>query len=226
MRDMTFSRAPVACIGCHRGDYDATALRSFDHVAARLDVNCQTCHNTWRFSPARFDAHDFCFILSSGPHRPIRCTQCHSSVVSVPVTGTCTSWHLPLHQLPHARLRAQRSTPRQRDGLQLHRPEVFRVPSEDTAVTRAARRFTVAARALALAAAMFASVWTATGPSTRRRAGTDRMGPVRHREARLSRPRSCRRPGHTTDRQVAARRGQVRQLPDRDPGGARRRLPR
>ena len=67
MRDMTFSRAPVACIGCHRGDYDATALRSFDHVTARLDVNCQTCHNTWRFSPARFDAHDSCSSLVGAP---------------------------------------------------------------------------------------------------------------------------------------------------------------
>ena len=27
LRDMTFSRAPVACIGCHRGDFDAAALR-------------------------------------------------------------------------------------------------------------------------------------------------------------------------------------------------------
>jgi hypothetical protein len=91
LRDMTFSRAPVACIGCHKGDYDATALRSIDHVAARFDVNCQTCHTTWRFSPARFPAHDVCFVLSSGPHRPFRCTQCHSSVVGAPVTGACNS---------------------------------------------------------------------------------------------------------------------------------------
>jgi len=91
LRDMTFSRAPVACIGCHRGDYDGAAARSVDHVAAGFGVNCQTCHNTWRFSPARFEAHDVCFILSTGPHRGIRCAQCHSSLVGVPANGTCTS---------------------------------------------------------------------------------------------------------------------------------------
>jgi hypothetical protein len=91
LRDMTFSRAPVACIGCHRGDYDAAAVRSIDHAAAGFDVNCQTCHNTWKFSPARFQAHDSCFILTSGPHRSVRCTQCHSTLVGVPLTGSCTT---------------------------------------------------------------------------------------------------------------------------------------
>jgi hypothetical protein len=91
LRDMTFSRAPVACVGCHRGDYDGAALRSIDHVAAGFDVNCQGCHSTWRFSPARFEAHDVCFIVSAGPHRAIRCTQCHTTLAGVSVTGTCTS---------------------------------------------------------------------------------------------------------------------------------------
>ena len=91
LRDMTFSRAPLTCVGCHRGDYDAAALRSIDYVAAGFDVNCQTCHNTWKFSPARFEAHDSCFVLSSGPHRAIRCQQCHTSLAGVALAGTCNS---------------------------------------------------------------------------------------------------------------------------------------
>jgi hypothetical protein len=90
LRDMTFSRAPVACVGCHRGDYDAAASRSIDHAASGFGVNCQSCHNTWKFSPARFDAHEGCFRLSAG-HRAVRCTQCHTSLVGAPVTGSCAT---------------------------------------------------------------------------------------------------------------------------------------
>ena len=91
LRDMTFSRAPVPCVGCHRVDYEAARSRSVDHVAAGFDTACQTCHSTWRFSPARFEAHDLCFLVSTGPHRAIPCAQCHTTVTGLALSGSCAT---------------------------------------------------------------------------------------------------------------------------------------
>jgi hypothetical protein len=91
MRDRSFSRAPLACIDCHRGDLAAAALRSIDHAAARFDNACQSCHTTWSFFPARFPAHDGCFPVSTGPHRPLRCAQCHANAPALTLTGLCAS---------------------------------------------------------------------------------------------------------------------------------------
>jgi hypothetical protein len=91
LRDMTFTRAPLACVACHRADYDGARLQSIDHAAAGFGTDCQSCHTTWRFSPARFDAHDLCFIISAGPHRGIACGQCHTQVAGLAQTGTCNT---------------------------------------------------------------------------------------------------------------------------------------
>ena len=91
MRDRTFSQAPLACVACHRKDYDNAALTSLNHVASHFDTNCQACHNTWSYFPARFDAHEPCFLLSSGPHAPIRCAQCHTRAAGLVVTGACST---------------------------------------------------------------------------------------------------------------------------------------
>jgi hypothetical protein len=100
MRDRTFSQAPLACVACHQKDNNNAALTSVDHVASHFDTNCQACHNTWSYFPARFEAHDLCFVVSSGPHHPIRCAQCHTRLAGLVVTGgcntqtyTCTSCH-------------------------------------------------------------------------------------------------------------------------------------
>jgi hypothetical protein len=91
MRDRTFSQTPLACVACHRKDYDNAALTSLDHAASHFDTNCQACHNTWSYFPARFDAHERCFVLSSGPHAPIRCAQCHTRAAGLVVTGACST---------------------------------------------------------------------------------------------------------------------------------------
>jgi hypothetical protein len=103
MRDRTFSQTALACVACHQKDYLNAGLTSLDHVASHFSRDCQACHNTWSYFPARFDAHDACFPLSAGPHAPIRCAQCHTLrsaglVVTVPPTCstgsyTCTSCH-------------------------------------------------------------------------------------------------------------------------------------
>ena len=91
MRDRTFSPTPVACVSCHRADFNGAALRSIDHVAAAFGTECQSCHTTDSFFPARFDAHDACFVVSKGSHRGLQCAQCHPTVVGLRLTGTCTA---------------------------------------------------------------------------------------------------------------------------------------
>jgi hypothetical protein len=91
MRDRTFSQTPLTCVACHQRDYTQAGLTSVDHLASHFDTNCQGCHNTWSFSPARFDAHELCFALSSGPHHPIRCAQCHTRLAGLAAVGTCNT---------------------------------------------------------------------------------------------------------------------------------------
>jgi Class III cytochrome C family len=89
LRDRTFSRAPVGCVSCHAADYAGTAVRSIDHRAAGFSTDCQSCHATWAFAPARFAAHDACFRLSTGAHASLRCQQCHARVAGLVANGTC-----------------------------------------------------------------------------------------------------------------------------------------
>jgi hypothetical protein len=89
MRDRTFARAPIGCVSCHRADYDRTRLTSIDHSTAGFSLDCQTCHTTWRFWPARLDVHRGCFEITSGPHHGIRCLTCHTSLPSATFTGAC-----------------------------------------------------------------------------------------------------------------------------------------
>lgn len=91
LRDRAFDRAPLPCVGCHRADFNAAKLKSIDHQAAQFGTDCQACHNTLTFFPARFSAHDLCFELSASPHRPFRCQQCHTSVAGLMLTGTCNT---------------------------------------------------------------------------------------------------------------------------------------
>ena len=90
MRDRTFVGAPVACFSCHRPDFDRTKVTSIDHATAGFSVQCQSCHNTWRFWPARLPQHDVCFRLTSGSHNGIRCLGCHTTLPPPTFTGTCT----------------------------------------------------------------------------------------------------------------------------------------
>jgi hypothetical protein len=91
MRDRTFSRAPIACVSCHQADFQRAALTSIDHVAAGFGSDCQSCHQTWRFWPARFARHDGCFRISAGSHQGIRCLGCHSSLPAAAFASTCST---------------------------------------------------------------------------------------------------------------------------------------
>ena len=93
--------APVRCVSCHKADYDQTKVNSIDHTTAMFGLECQTCHNTLRFFPARLVDHGICFKIASGSHHGIRCLGCHGSLGSVVAltqacatgTFTCSGCH-------------------------------------------------------------------------------------------------------------------------------------
>jgi len=90
MRDRAFVGAPIACASCHQADYDRTRMTGVDHVTAMFSRDCQSCHNTWRFWPARVAAHEACFPLASSSHHGIRCLTCHSSLPTIMFNAGCT----------------------------------------------------------------------------------------------------------------------------------------
>ena len=91
MRDKSFGRAAVRCVACHQADFDRTKATSIDHAAAGFSPECQTCHGTSRFWPARLDQHGACFKIASGAHHGIRCLGCHTSLPSGSFTGVCAT---------------------------------------------------------------------------------------------------------------------------------------
>lgn len=86
-----FFRADVECVGCHQARFAQTAQTSIDHQLNGFGTNCQGCHFTWSFVPARFPAHDVCFELSAGPHSTARCQSCHQTLVGLRADGTCAT---------------------------------------------------------------------------------------------------------------------------------------
>lgn len=84
-RDRAFQRPVRDCAGCHEGDLlRATGgAAAVDHGQAGFPRDCRACHGAWRFTPATFAQHDACFAITSGPHRGIRCRDCHTSVPPV-----------------------------------------------------------------------------------------------------------------------------------------------
>ena len=90
-RDRSFARAAVACVSCHRADYDRAAMTSIDHVRSGFTTECRACHNSFRWRPARYPAHDKCFRVSTGPHAGIRCLGCHVALPPPETLGACAS---------------------------------------------------------------------------------------------------------------------------------------
>jgi hypothetical protein len=93
MVNRTFLGAPVGCVSCHRADYDGTrnSTTTVDHTAAGFGLDCQSCHSTWRFWPARAEQHGACFRIATGSHHGIRCLGCHTSLTNVSFTGMCAT---------------------------------------------------------------------------------------------------------------------------------------
>jgi hypothetical protein len=91
-RDRIFTRSATPCVGCHLQQFLGTATSSsVNHVAFGFSQNCQECHDTFRFKPARFPQHDRCFPISHGEHSGIACLSCHSSLQGTSLSGTCNT---------------------------------------------------------------------------------------------------------------------------------------
>jgi hypothetical protein len=91
LRARAFSRAPLACDACHAADYARAKLASIDHQASGFSRECQQCHTTLRFWPARAPGHDACFRVSGGPHQAVRCLGCHATLAAATFTGACAT---------------------------------------------------------------------------------------------------------------------------------------
>lgn len=76
---------PRDCNGCHRGQ---------DSHAGRMGGNCERCHDSLAWKPARFDhARDTKFILS-GAHAKLDCHACHTANVAEQKLDTaCNACH-------------------------------------------------------------------------------------------------------------------------------------
>lgn len=72
-----FSRAALPCGACHALDYQRANQGAVDHARSGFDdQQCGSCHDAYRFTPARYPNHA-CFPLS-GPHN-LACANCHQS---------------------------------------------------------------------------------------------------------------------------------------------------
>ena len=92
VRDRGFTRVTLNCFDCHESDYTRTSTSTIDHVTAGFSTRCQSCHKPSAWVPAiGFDGHNDCFPITSGPHRGIRCQDCHSTLSGLNTIGSCNS---------------------------------------------------------------------------------------------------------------------------------------
>ncbi|UCD68595.1 MAG: cytochrome C [Betaproteobacteria bacterium] len=64
-----FMDAPIACIGCHRGD---------DAHKGKLGATCDLCHNARDWRIWDFDHHKQTGFVIDGAHENLTCTSCHT----------------------------------------------------------------------------------------------------------------------------------------------------
>ena len=91
MTNRSFELSTVACLGCHRADYNATAATQVNHLQLGFSTQCAECHTSVTWSGAHFQAHDQCFQINGGPHTNIQCLTCHTSLAGKTVTGACAT---------------------------------------------------------------------------------------------------------------------------------------
>lgn len=70
---------PTTCVGCHRGDYDASPYPGHQNFS----TNCTDCHTTSAWTPASGGTHpEGAFPISGGAHDGIDCGDCHNEGLS------------------------------------------------------------------------------------------------------------------------------------------------
>jgi nitrate/TMAO reductase-like tetraheme cytochrome c subunit len=86
-----FAGTPVACIACHKKEYDATTAPN--HVAAGFGVECMTCHRVNDLSwPGGFD-HNLTSFPLTGIHQTIPCSDCHKNNAFDRLSVNCYDCH-------------------------------------------------------------------------------------------------------------------------------------
>ena len=104
---------PVACYGCHKPDYDASA--SPPHRASGFSTDCLQCHTTsalvWGYG---FDHNRTSFKLT-GAHPTVPCNKCHANETFAGTPSECVQCHQtaihstrnPVHSAPAFPLECQ-----------------------------------------------------------------------------------------------------------------------
>jgi hypothetical protein len=78
-----------ACVTCHQDEYDATSMPTHTTVAPTpFPTSCADCHRTSSWQPALGGLHPAPpkFPIASGPHRGIKCLDCHNLDIMAPST--------------------------------------------------------------------------------------------------------------------------------------------
>lgn len=86
---LAFVNLPTQCVSCHLTDYNATNDPA--HAAAGFPTDCASCHTTRGWLGANFN-HTAFFPITSGAHRGISCSTCHTTPNNFAVFD-CLSCH-------------------------------------------------------------------------------------------------------------------------------------
>jgi len=90
-----FAGIDPSCVACH--SEDLTRAKAPDHFAQGLTDNCQQCHLSVSWIPAKFDPPG-AFPLTGG-HATQACTDCHQGGIYTGLSTDCVSCHQPDYQL-------------------------------------------------------------------------------------------------------------------------------
>ena len=91
-RDGVYKGKPLACVGCHQPDYNAT--KNPAHQAAGFPTTCTTCHTTTTWTGAQFSHNTTAFPLTGG-HQAGACSSCHADGVYKGKPTACVACHQP-----------------------------------------------------------------------------------------------------------------------------------
>ncbi|MBI1805696.1 MAG: hypothetical protein HYR76_01440 [Ignavibacteria bacterium] len=91
-----FVGTPIACIGCHRSDFEKTAKPS--HASAGFSKDCVQCHKANAFEwGSNFD-HMLTKFPLTGAHVSTSCTMCHKSSTFKGTPLECFTCHQSVYQ--------------------------------------------------------------------------------------------------------------------------------
>ncbi len=88
---LAFTNTPSRCEDCHLDRFAAT--RNPDHTAGGFSRDCNQCHATALWTPARFNHAAGRFPLT-GAHRAVACDQCHANNRFAGTPTACVGCHL------------------------------------------------------------------------------------------------------------------------------------